>query len=69
MSSMSAASGGMCQSLAALRIDSGAMDPATLAARQMPMFIAMDRPEHTGQRRTVAPAFTARSIVSSALST
>lgn len=26
--------------------------------RRMPMFIAMDRPEHTGQRRTVAPAFT-----------
>ena len=24
----------------------------------MPMFIAMDRPQHTGQRRTVAPAFT-----------
>lgn len=26
--------------------------------RRLPMFIAMDRPEHTGQRRTVAPAFT-----------
>jgi cytochrome P450 len=25
---------------------------------QLPMFIAMDRPKHTGQRRTVAPAFT-----------
>ncbi|TPE64789.1 cytochrome P450 [Sandaracinobacter neustonicus] len=25
---------------------------------KMPMFIAMDRPDHTGQRRTVAPAFT-----------
>ena len=24
----------------------------------MPMFIAMDRPQHTGQRRTVAPKFT-----------
>lgn len=24
---------------------------------EVPMFIAMDRPEHTGQRRTVAPAF------------
>lgn len=24
---------------------------------RMPMFIAMDRPRHTGQRRTVAPAF------------
>lgn len=27
-------------------------------AVKMPMFIAMDRPKHTGQRRTVAPAFT-----------
>lgn len=27
-------------------------------AVRMPMFIAMDRPKHTGQRRTVAPAFT-----------
>ncbi|WP_296678615.1 cytochrome P450 [Novosphingobium sp.] len=34
------------------------IDPAVLAERQLPMFIAMDRPEHTGQRRTVAPAFT-----------
>ena len=25
---------------------------------QLPMFIAMDRPKHTEQRRTVAPAFT-----------
>lgn len=25
---------------------------------KMPMFIAMDRPKHTGQRRTVSPAFT-----------
>jgi len=25
---------------------------------ELPMFIAMDRPEHTGQRRTVSPAFT-----------
>ncbi|GGB70574.1 cytochrome P450 [Blastomonas aquatica] len=28
----------------------------------MPMFIAMDRPKHTGQRRTVAPAFTPSEI-------
>ncbi|MXO86066.1 cytochrome P450 [Altererythrobacter aurantiacus] len=27
-------------------------------AFELPMFIAMDRPQHTGQRRTVAPAFT-----------
>lgn len=26
--------------------------------RELPMFIAMDRPKHTGQRRTVAPKFT-----------
>src|SRR3546814_13653586 len=25
---------------------------------KLPMFIAMDRPQHTDQRRTVAPAFT-----------
>jgi len=29
---------------------------------QLPMFIAMDRPKHTGQRRTVAPAFTPSEI-------
>ena len=34
------------------------IDPERLAERRLPMFIAMDRPEHTGQRRTVAPAFT-----------
>jgi cytochrome P450 len=39
------------------------IDPAKLAERQLPMFIAMDRPEHTGQRRTVAPAFTPGKIV------
>ena len=31
--------------------------------RRLPMFIAMDRPEHTGQRRTVAPAFTPAEMV------
>lgn len=40
----------------------------TVADRQpddvaMPMFIAMDRPKHTGQRRTVAPAFTPSEMV------
>lgn len=30
--------------------------------RELPMFIAMDRPKHTGQRRTVAPKFTPREI-------
>ena len=38
------------------------MDPAELAERRLRMFIAMDRPEHTGQRRTVAPAFTPAEI-------
>ena len=37
--------------------------PEELAERQLPMFIAMDRPQHTGQRRTVAPAFTPAEIV------
>ncbi|MBC7986458.1 MAG: cytochrome P450 [Sphingomonadaceae bacterium] len=35
-------------------------DDATIA---MPMFIGMDRPEHTEQRRTVAPAFTPSEMV------
>ena len=30
---------------------------------RMPMFIAMDRPKHTGQRRAVAPAFTPSEMV------
>ncbi|WP_066548015.1 MULTISPECIES: cytochrome P450 [unclassified Sphingomonas] len=30
---------------------------------RMPMFIAMDRPKHTGQRRTVAPAFTPSEMI------
>ncbi|MGL6044390.1 MAG: cytochrome P450 [Sandaracinobacteroides sp.] len=33
-------------------------DESRVEDLQMPMFIAMDRPQHTGQRRTVAPAFT-----------
>nr|MBP6555840.1 cytochrome P450 [Novosphingobium sp.] len=36
--------------------------PEQLAEHRLPMFIAMDRPEHTGQRRTVAPAFTPAEI-------
>lgn len=39
------------------------IDPAKLTERQLPMFIAMDRPEHSGQRRTVAPAFTPARMV------
>lgn len=31
--------------------------------RELPMFIAMDRPQHTGQRRTVAPKFTPSAII------
>jgi cytochrome P450 len=30
--------------------------------RELPMFIAMDRPQHTGQRRTVAPKFTPSAV-------
>ena len=39
-------------------------DPARLeeAEVRMPMFIAMDPPQHTAQRRTVAPAFTPSEI-------
>ncbi len=33
-------------------------DPNREDEFELPMFIAMDRPKHTGQRRTVAPAFT-----------
>lgn len=32
--------------------------PEELEERRLPMFIAMDRPEHTGQRRTVSEGFT-----------
>jgi len=38
------------------------ISPEQLDERRLPMFIAMDRPEHTGQRRTVAPAFTPAEI-------
>ncbi len=34
------------------------MAPEELEERRLPMFIAMDRPEHTGQRRTVSEGFT-----------
>ncbi len=37
-------------------------DPDFDSDFQLPMFIAMDRPKHTGQRRTVAPAFTPREM-------
>jgi cytochrome P450 len=35
----------------------GEAEMPTDARFELPMFIAMDRPKHTGQRRTVAPAF------------
>ncbi len=35
---------------------------ANIASRELPMFIAMDRPQHTGQRRTVAPKFTPSAV-------
>ncbi|MFL0355054.1 cytochrome P450 [Erythrobacter sp. GH1-10] len=35
---------------------------AGVPTRELPMFIAMDRPQHTGQRRTVAPKFTPSAI-------
>ncbi len=39
-------------------------DPLAGSANiQLPMFIAMDRPKHTDQRRTVAPAFTPSEMV------
>ena len=38
-------------------------DPNLPGAVRMPMFIAMDRPKHTGQRRTVSPAFTPSEMV------
>ncbi|MGH6781875.1 MAG: cytochrome P450, partial [Sphingomonadaceae bacterium] len=38
-------------------------DPKETAHFAMPMFIAMDRPQHTAQRRTVAPAFTPSEMV------
>ena len=37
-------------------------DPVGEDDYRMPMFIAMDRPKHTEQRRTVAPAFTPSEI-------
>ncbi|MHA6723425.1 cytochrome P450 [Sphingomonas sp. RS2018] len=47
------------ESLPELYSSAAGITVADLAAGDMklPMFIAMDRPRHTGQRRTVAPAF------------
>ncbi|KPP88357.1 cytochrome P450 [Erythrobacter sp. HL-111] len=40
------------------RPDDAELEAAGMERRELPMFIAMDRPQHTGQRRTVAPKFT-----------
>ncbi|MEM7666836.1 MAG: cytochrome P450 [Pseudomonadota bacterium] len=40
------------------RLTDEELEDSTADRRELPMFIAMDRPQHTGQRRTVAPKFT-----------
>ena len=40
------------------RLDDETLEELGRERFELPMFIAMDRPKHTGQRRTVAPAFT-----------
>ena len=40
------------------RLDDEQLEELGRERRELPMFIAMDRPQHTGQRRTVAPKFT-----------
>ncbi|MEM9500611.1 MAG: cytochrome P450 [Pseudomonadota bacterium] len=40
------------------RLSDEEIEESTADRRELPMFIAMDRPQHTGQRRTVAPKFT-----------
>ena len=40
------------------RMSDDELAAAGLERFELPMFIAMDRPKHTGQRRTVAPKFT-----------
>ncbi len=40
------------------RLSDEELEESTADRRELPMFIAMDRPQHTGQRRTVAPKFT-----------
>ncbi len=39
-------------------VDSDFVEPSTVEANRMEMFIAMDPPRHTEKRRVVAPAFT-----------
>lgn len=40
------------------RLSDKEVEDRGIERRELPMFIAMDRPQHTGQRRTVAPKFT-----------
>jgi cytochrome P450 len=40
------------------RLSEEELAASNIDRRELPMFIAMDRPQHTGQRRTVAPKFT-----------
>jgi len=40
------------------RLSDAELNERGMERRELPMFIAMDRPQHTGQRRTVAPKFT-----------
>ena len=40
------------------RLSEEELAASNIERRELPMFIAMDRPQHTGQRRTVAPKFT-----------
>jgi cytochrome P450 len=44
------------------RLSEEELSASNIERRELPMFIAMDRPQHTGQRRTVAPKFTPTSI-------
>ncbi|WP_073974559.1 cytochrome P450 [Erythrobacter donghaensis] len=44
------------------RLSEEELADSTIERRELPMFIAMDRPQHTGQRRTVAPKFTPSAV-------
>jgi cytochrome P450 len=44
------------------RLSEEELAASNIERRELPMFIAMDRPQHTGQRRTVAPKFTPSAI-------
>lgn len=44
------------------RLSDEELADSNIERRELPMFIAMDRPQHTGQRRTVAPKFTPSAV-------